>query len=266
MDDLAGMSIEELASRYFATLTALKRQKGEAAVTRFVRWCGRERAISRIKGRDIEQYALGLGISSVASQSPQHVRPFLTYLHKQGATRANLATSFRIRKISSAPESSRRRRALTQLTKEGYQRLKVEMEKLKSQRGEIAEELRRAAADKDFRENAPLEAARDHQGMVEARIRELEAVLNSSVLLEAQGAGAVNSKVVLGNSVTLVDLSSGEDLRYTLVNPDEAKLAEGKISVASPVGKALLGKAKGEKVQVTVPAGILHFRIKGIAT
>lgn len=266
MSDSAGLNIEELASGYLATLTAGKRQKGEAAVTRFVRWCGRERSISQIKGRDVEQYALGLGSSWVASQSPLHVRAFLTYLHKQGATRANLATSFRTRKTSSAPEPSRRRSAVTQLTEEGYQRLKVEMERLKAQRGEIAEELRRAAADKDFRENAPLEAARDHQGMVEARIRELEEVLNSSVLLKTQEARTADSKVVLGNSVALVDLSSGEDLQYTLVNPNEAKLAEGKISVASPVGKALLGKGNGEEVRVTVPAGILRFRIKEITT
>jgi transcription elongation factor GreA len=121
--------------------------------------------------------------------------------------------------------------------------------------------LRLAAADKDFRENAPLDAMREYQGQTESRIRDLEAILESAVVVE-HNAGALG--VELGSVIQLRDLASGEDLRYSLVDPTEANLAQGKLSVASPVGQALLGKESGQVVEVAAPVGTFRYQVVGI--
>jgi transcription elongation factor GreA len=97
--------------------------------------------------------------------------------------------------------------------------------------------------------------------MVEARIRELEAILRSAVATTKE---VDTAKVTLGSTVTLHDFSCGEELRYTLVHPREASPAKGKLSIASPTGKALLGRGWGEVIDVAAPAGTLRYRIERI--
>jgi transcription elongation factor GreA len=127
----------------------------------------------------------------------------------------------------------------------------------------VAEELRLAMADKDFRENAPLDAARERQGLLEARIRELEATLKQAVII-ADASLRSNARVGVGSAVLLRNLKSGVELRYVLVSPSEVNPAEGKISIASPVGKALIERSAGEEVEVAAPAGKIRFRIESV--
>ncbi|MFQ5934667.1 MAG: GreA/GreB family elongation factor, partial [Dehalococcoidia bacterium] len=223
------------------------------------------RAFSQITKQEVEQYAASLGSSKAGTNASGLVKAFLTYAYKQGASKTNLASSFKLKKgTGKSVGSARPLQPATELTQEGYRKLRAELQELKDSRGAIAEELRRAAADKDFRENAPLEAAREHQGQVESRIRQLEALLGSAVVLSDERPEDEATKVALGCSVALRDLSHDEELTYVLVAPNEANLSEGKLSIESPVGKALLGRGKGEEIDVRVPAGTFRYRIERI--
>jgi transcription elongation factor GreA len=192
------------------------------------------------------------------------IKNFLTYTHKQGMTKNNLAVHLKGKKTLPKSTSSLKRRSHRKvlLTSQGYTDLQDELNSLKNERPRIVEELKKAASDKDFRENAPLEAAREHQGQIEARIKQLESTLKMASLVDEQQAGG--REICFGDTAVLRDIASGEQVRYTLVDISEANAMEGKISVASPMGQALLGCTKGQNVEVRAPAGILHYRIEEI--
>ena len=259
------LKLSQAAARFVASLSGGARQETQAEVYRFVRWFGAERPIGELRAYDVELYAksLGAGTPDVVRRA-ETVRSFLTFARKERLTSTNLATALRLSKApqtgtaaTTAPPPKK-----TQLTSEGHASLNAELETLKEQRPAVAEELRRARLDKDVRENAPLDAALERQGHLEARIRELDALLKHA---EVIGGGADSgSKAHLGSTLMVRDLASGASLRYTLVSPSEVSPAQGKISVASPVGKALIERAVGDEVEVLVPAGILRLRIEEI--
>ena len=124
----------------------------------------------------------------------------------------------------------------------------------------------KAAADKDFRENAPLDAAREDQGRVESRILELEALVRTAELLNEDHIRSADSRVAIGRTVALENLTNGNKVQYKLVSPSEAKISEGRISIASPVGKAMLGRSNGDEVVVVAPAGAMKFKILEIVS
>ena len=264
MEETGKPTLSEMASQFLASLKQAKRQVSQPEVTKFARWCGMDRLLSDVTRREVEQYASTLGNSPDGAKSHTHVKQFLTYAYKQEATRVNLAPSFKLKKTAiKYAETQRAAAAVTQLTAEGHRRLEEELAELKNGRGAIAEEIRNAAADKDFRENAPLEAAREHQSKVESRIRQIEASLRTAVVMD-QKRVRKTSQVELGLSVVVRHLSYDEELTYLLVAPHEANLAEGKLSAESPVGKALLGSSPGDEVEVKVPAGTFKYRIERI--
>ena len=116
-----------------------------------------------------------------------------------------------------------------------------------------------AAADKDFRENAPLHAAREERGHVEGRIKELEGTLKAATIIDENKEPTVKS--VVGDSLVLTDLATGEECCYRIVDPREVNPSKGKISIASPLGKALLGKQDGQEIEIIAPVGKLRYRI-----
>jgi transcription elongation factor GreA len=126
----------------------------------------------------------------------------------------------------------------------------------------VVEEIRKAAADKDFRENAPLEAAKEQQGHLEGRIRELESTLKSVTVIRG---GEGNARIDAGDAIVLNDLASGDEINVTLVHASEANPARGKISLVSPMGKALLGHLTGDTVEVAAPVGKLHYRVEQVS-
>jgi transcription elongation factor GreA len=148
----------------------------------------------------------------------------------------------------------------TYLTKEGYDRLKAELDELKTTgRQEAARAIAEARDKGDLSENAEYDAAKDHQGQLEARINELEKIMmNARILDESQ---IDTSKVAIFTTVRLLNRKVNKIVAYKLVSESEANLKEGKISVTSPIGKGLLGKVVGEIAQVTTPAGLLEFEI-----
>ncbi|OGO18017.1 MAG: hypothetical protein A2Z15_08215 [Chloroflexi bacterium RBG_16_50_11] len=148
------------------------------------------------------------------------------------------------------------------LTQQRYDELKAELEKLKKRSRELVGEIQRAAADKDFRENAPLHAAKEERGHVEGRVKEIEQTLKAASIMQEKKEPARKSSI--GDSIIVCDLASGEECRYMIVDPREVNIARGKISFVSPLGKALLGRCDGETVEFTVPAGKLRYEIKRI--
>ena len=146
------------------------------------------------------------------------------------------------------------------LTKAGYEKLREDLERLKTvERRRIAKAIGEARAQGDISENAEYDAAKDAQAHNEARVVELETKLAHVRIIDNENIPA--DKVYIGAIVTLEDVESSEEFRYTIVSPEESNYEEGKISFQSPVGKALMGKKEGETAEIKVPAGILKYKI-----
>jgi transcription elongation factor GreA len=258
------VSLSQAAVLFLSALAPEVRQESQSEVYRFARWYGADRLVGELRGHDVALYAESLGAATAdVVRRAETLRSFLAFAKKEGLTATNLATHLRLRKSPLNVEGGAAMVATpSQLTAEGQASLSAELESLKAQRPGIAEELRRAMVDKDFRENAPLDAARERQAHVEGRIRQLETILKHAEVIG--GETAPGARTHLGSTVILRNLASGSAVRYTLVSPSEVNPVEGKISVASPVGKALLKRTVGEEVEISVPAGRLHFRVEEI--
>lgn len=256
-------TLGEAASSFLASLPAEEGEQSQQAVYGFVRWYGAKRSLAQLTAHEVENYAERLS-SAQANLNIEQVKSFLTYAKKQGWSQTNLAAHLKTRKAKAKLHSlaRRRRTATTPLTRQGYVELEAELAKLKSRRLKVIDEMRKASADKDFRENAPLDAAREERGHIEGRLRELEETFKSATIInEKQKAGL---KVGVGDSIILIDPVSGEELRYTIVSPREVDPTRGKISNNSPIGKAVIGCVQGETVEITAPLGKLCYQIKQI--
>lgn len=148
------------------------------------------------------------------------------------------------------------------LTVEGKEDLERELDVLINvKRPELARKLTEAVAQGDLKENADYHDAKEQQAFIEGRIKYVETILKTATIIENNG----NTDVVsIGSQVTIVEDGMSDEETYTIVGAAEANPSEGKISNASPIGAALLGKAKGAKVKVRTPAGELLFKIKRI--
>jgi len=257
-------SLAEAGAIYLAATLEGQRGETQAEVARFARWYGSDRALQEVRGHDLALYSQAIGLNSPDAQRRLEVlRSFFTFAKKKGWTGTNLATHLRLPKAGRNEQSALSTPAQkTRLTPQGYAALRRELEELVAQRPQVAVDLQRAMADKDFRENSPLEAMREHQAHLEARIRDLEAILKQAVVLE--GPLSKDARAQVGSTVVLCNLASGAKLRYTLVDPREVSTAQGRMSVLSPVGKALLNHRVGEEVAVAAPAGNVRFRIEAI--
>jgi transcription elongation factor GreA len=143
------------------------------------------------------------------------------------------------------------------LTPEGIQALKDELHDLvTNKRAEIAERLKIAKADGDLNENAMWDSARDEQSFIEGRINEIDHILKHATVIESKKK---SGHVSLGSTVH-VELEDGQQ-RYVIVGSTEANPEEGKISDESPIGKALLGRKPGDEVEISVPAGVMVYKI-----
>ena len=140
------------------------------------------------------------------------------------------------------------------VTKEGYEALKKELETLKRiERPQNIKAIEEARAHGDLSENAEFHAAKDRQGFIEGRIIELEFKVANADIIEIKKLP--KDRVVFGTMVLLENIDSGEDVKYQLVGPDESDIDKGRISIASPLGKAMLGKKPGDELTVQVPGG-----------
>ncbi len=150
------------------------------------------------------------------------------------------------------------------ITHKGYEELKKKWEYLKTvRRRELSKDIGIARAHGDISENAEYDAAKEAQGLNEKKIAELEETLSNVQLLD--DTNIPKDEALLGATVKLKDLASGEELEYTLVSEPEADFSQGRISVTSPVGRSLLGHKKNQIVEIKVPAGISKYKILKIS-
>ncbi|HRZ40479.1 MAG TPA: transcription elongation factor GreA [Candidatus Omnitrophota bacterium] len=146
------------------------------------------------------------------------------------------------------------------LTRGGFEKLRKELEYLKNtKRREISKAIGEARLQGDLSENAEYDAAKEAQGHCEARIAELEGKLSNVRIIEDLNIPA--DKIYIGARVTLLDVKSSEEVQYMLVSPEEADFEANKLSMLSPIGKGLMGKAVGQEVELEVPAGKLKYKI-----
>ncbi len=150
------------------------------------------------------------------------------------------------------------------LTAEGYKKLKDDLDQMrKVERPAITAAIAEARDKGDLSENAEYDAAREAQGMLEMKIAKAEAVLTAARIIDETKIDT--SKVQILSKVTLMNHNAKKQVVYTIVSENEANLREGKLAIGTPIAKAILGKKKGESVEVTVPAGVLKFEILDIS-
>jgi transcription elongation factor GreA len=146
----------------------------------------------------------------------------------------------------------------------GAEHLRTELTRLKNiERPLIAEEIADARAHGDLKENAEYHAARDKQGLLEARIRHIESVLSNAQVIDITKVHA-NGKIIFGATVELLNVESDETVTYQIVGDEESDLEHHKISVNSPIARALIGKEEGDEVVVKAPSGDIDYEIVSV--
>jgi transcription elongation factor GreA len=146
------------------------------------------------------------------------------------------------------------------MTVEGYRKLEAELHRLKSEeRPRIIQQISDAREHGDLSENAEYHAAKDAQGLNEARVADLEDKIARAEVIEP--AKLSGTSVKFGATVTLEDEDSGDKVKYMIVGEDEANLRDSKISISSPIARALIGKSKGDSAEVTTPRGARSYQV-----
>ncbi|MGB3835357.1 transcription elongation factor GreA [Castellaniella sp.] len=151
------------------------------------------------------------------------------------------------------------------LTARGAERLQAELQRLKTvERPEVINAIAEARAQGDLSENAEYDAARERQGFVEGRIQELEGTLSNAQIINPADLD-VEGQAVFGATVEIEDLESGQRLTYQIVGDLEADIKANRISVSSPVARALIGKSQGDVVEVRAPAGVREYEVCSVS-
>lgn len=147
------------------------------------------------------------------------------------------------------------------LTVVGAEKLRTELQHLKSvERPAVIQAIAEARAQGDLSENAEYDAAKEKQGFIEGRIAELEGKLSNAQIIDPKTLDA-DGRIVFGATVELEDAESGDTVSYQIVGDDEADIKHGKISVSSPIARALIGKYAGDSVEVQAPGGARHYEV-----
>ena len=151
------------------------------------------------------------------------------------------------------------------MTIEGAQRLRAELQRLKTvDRPETSRALAEARSHGDISENADYDAAKERQGFIEGRIAEIEHRLAGAQVIDPAAIADAGGHVVFGATVELEDGATGERVTYQIVGDDEADLKHGKISVSSPIDRALIGRSEGDAVEVRAPGGIREYEVLAV--
>lgn len=271
-NDEQTVTVDSAFREYFRDPKEVKEEdKPEAfpEVQRFVRWIGAEQPVTEIIASEVARFSetYRSNASEAKKAQAQHVKGFLNYFKKRGFTQDSLASHIRVRPRPNTGQratATRRRQTEVQITKQGYEEMLQQLESLKQETVRLADEITRAAASGDVRENAPLEAARENQGMVQAQIRRIESTLNSAQIIDESERQA-SQEVQIGSFVKLIKLDNNRSMDYQIVSANEANPLQNKISDISPVGNALLGKKRGDEIKVQTPNGQQLYKLETIS-
>lgn len=259
------ITLGDALREYLPSLKPDLRGPADYYVTQYVKEAGEATFISDIRGSKVESYAERY-IKSADPNAPERVaalKLWFQFLKKKGYAPANYGIHIRVRRVagrSSGPQV-RLEQTPIEMTAEGLEARKVELEELRATRPQIVHAISLAREDKDFRENAPLQAAREQLGMTDGRIKQLEADLRRAVVVES----TTEDVSAMGSVVTVTQMDTNRTSSFKLVGAREANAAEKKISVDSPVGRELLHRRVGEEVAVIVPSGTVQYRIDAIS-
>lgn len=251
-----GAAIAQYLAVSARKITDLDRQE----LNNFIRWFGAGKPVASFKENDVADYSESLSPTDTDYRDRvDAIKAFLIYARKEGWFSESLAVKVKIKKTRSVT-SKQPDQVKVPVTRDGFEKMQKEVEELKEKRLKVIDDIRRAAADKDLRENAPYHAAREQKSHLDGRIMEIEETLKCAEIIEEKTGD--NLRINVGNSVKIKDIDSGEEATYTLVSPREVDPFEGKISNSSPVGKSVMGHCQGDTVDVTVPSGRkFHYRI-----
>ena len=147
------------------------------------------------------------------------------------------------------------------ITVEGADKLREELRKLKNEdRPRITKAIAEARAHGDLKENAEYHAAKEEQGLSEARVRDIEATLSNAQIIDVKSMPA-SDKVIFGVTVVLCDVDSDAEVRYKIVGDDESDISAGMLSISAPIARAIIGKREGDEIDVTTPGGQKTYEI-----
>ncbi|MBI4220406.1 MAG: GreA/GreB family elongation factor [Chloroflexi bacterium] len=259
-------ALNEALVLYLRDVAPEDRKSIQAELARFLRWVGADRKVVTLSAPEIGEYSdlvSARGTAPDAVGRLEIVKKFLGYLKKQGLVEVSLAQHLRLRKgraNTGRKKQSTLERSIVQLTRAGHTELLSRLDQYRDERRALAEDIHRAAADKDVRENAPLEAAREAQGLLQSKINEIEATLRSAVVIE-DGKATAGARIQLGMTVVIKETDTGRQTTCQIVAPHEASPRNAKISSASPVGAAILGRSPGDEVTVRTPKGLQTYLI-----
>ena len=198
-----------------------------------------------------------------ASKKLTVARDYLNYIHTEGFTESNLGNHIRNKKGRRSGSVSLKSKVhegdIVEISKEYHDSLEKELNVKYKERENVVVDINKAAADKDFRENAPLEAAREKQGLIESQIKTIEETLRKSVIINTKKSNRKNKIAQIGSKVTLI--KENKRTKINLVASPEADVNLSKISLESPLGKAIMGKGENDHVTVSAPAGEIEYTI-----
>ena len=146
------------------------------------------------------------------------------------------------------------------LTREGEKKLRDELDQLKSQRPKIIQTIAEAREHGDLKENAEYHAAREQQGLVEAKIKDIEFKLGNSEIIDNKSTDKKN-QIIFGCTVELLNINDNSKIKYQIVGDEEADLTKNKISFNSPIGQGLINKKVGDEITITIPKGELNLKV-----
>ena len=264
-EEQVSLSLNEAFQIYVRQMPKDAKKAAQPEIAKFVRWIGATRLIDTLIPSEIGEYNEIFGAKTATRDATERlsaVKLFLTFLKKKDHIEVNLAQHLRLRKSRTAASKAISMVDSTRsvsLTQSGYNEMTKQPKTLNEERVRIVEDIQRAAADGDVRENAPLEAAREAQGMTIGKIRELEATLKVAVIIDAKSQDS--GRVHIGSKVELTETTSNKTVKYQLVEPNEANPLASKISIVSPVGSAILGHKLGDEVKVKTPRGQQVYKI-----
>ena len=256
------------AFQYYVQSSSRKlNNTAQQEIGRMVRWLGAERVVETITPSEIGLYSDEFAKRSSTTTSPQkvaHIKKFLAFLRTSELTNSNLASHLRMKKSNVGKITKKLEDTKVEqinLTEAGYKDYLKQLKDYKSERPQLADEVRRAAADGDIRENAPLDAAREKIEMVNSKILEIEAILKVANIIDNTTGG---DRIVIGSKVSVKNHQNENNYEYQLVEANEANPLLGKISSVSPVGSAILGRRIGDEVTVSTPGGEQIYTIDSI--